>query len=84
MSAMGDSEILPEILEGHRQMDSTELLQPGDLIFCQYLEAWVKIPGNSPSIANSAGNCSITIRRADRAADPEVLALRRATSKTHG
>jgi hypothetical protein len=84
MSAMNADETLPEIPAGFRQLESVALLQPGDRIFGQYLKTWREVKPGDQCVANSAGNCGITIRPVDRAADPEVLALRRATTNTHG
>jgi hypothetical protein len=84
MSAMNDDETLPEIPEGYRQLDCMELLQKDDMIFGQYQETWFPVRADSPFISCSAGNTRIVVRKADRQADPEVLALRRATTKTHG
>ena len=84
MTAMNDSDTLPEIPEGYRQLDSVELLQTDDMIFGQYKLTWFPVRPGSPYISCSAGNTRITVRKTDRKADPEVLALRRATTKTHG
>lgn len=83
MSAMNDRETLPEIPEGYRQLDSTELLQSDDLCFGQYHQTWIPIQKGSVLISCSAGNTGIAARKSDRNADPEVLELRRATTRTH-
>lgn len=82
MSAMNTGETLPELPNVYRQLDSVELLQSGDMIFSQYKQAWFPVAARFSS--HSAGNTSISARRKDRKADPDVLAHRRATTKTHG